>query len=46
MDSESNKKSALQQQNEVGVMEYASQMWAGSSFYETGGCYFEKQPEE
>jgi len=46
MDSESNKKSALQQKNEVGVMEYAREMWAGSSSYETGGCYFDKQPEE
>ena len=40
------KKCASQRENDAEATIAASQMWAGSSFYETGGGYFEKQPEE
>lgn len=40
------KKCAIQRENDAEAAIAASQMWAGSSFYETGGCYFGKQPEE
>ena len=33
-------------ENDAEAAIVAGQKWAGSSFYETGGCYFEKQPEE
>ena len=40
------KKCASQRENDAEATIAASQMWVGSSFYETDGCYFEKQPEE
>ena len=40
------KKCASQRENDAEASIAAQQMWAGSSFYETGGCYFDKQPEE
>lgn len=40
------KKCAIQRENDAEAAIVARQMWAGSSFYEPEGCYFEKQPEE
>lgn len=46
INAELRKKCARQRENDAEATIAASQIWAGSSFYETGGCYFEKQPEE
>ena len=40
------KKCARQRENDAEATIAASQMWTGSSFYETGVHYFDKQPEE